>query len=226
MVMGKTAISVLVVRNKTPLFTDVLSKVLDSESSIHLLSQPVTVEGALDICRRDRPDVVLLEATDMPEGSVSRFVRSLAQISDGVPVILLADAQIDDTFLVAGVEAGAYGIVDATAGIGEVVGAVQAAAAGQHVVDPERFLSAVERTARARLERSDRAKRAGQLTTRELEVLAGLARGLSNAAIAELLSISHRTVDKHVGNILRKLNVSSRLQAVALFAKMEGLTQS
>jgi DNA-binding NarL/FixJ family response regulator len=219
-----TRIDVLVVRNDTTLFTDVLAKALASEPSVHLLSPPLTVDEALEFCIRHHPDVVLVEATETSGGSLRRLVSSVTGACDGSPVVLLADELIDDAFLVAGVEGGAFGIVDGAAGIGEVFRALRAAAAGRRLVDPDRFMSAVETTARARENGSDLAARVRQLTDREQEVLACLSEGLRNVEIAERLAISPRTVDKHVEHILRKLDARSRLHAVALAARMEDAT--
>jgi len=220
---GRTRVNVLVVRNDTTLFTDVLARALASEPSVQLLSQPLTVDEALEFCISHHPDVVLIEATETSGEYLRRLVSAIAGACDGSPVVLLADELIDDAFLVAGVEGGAFGIVDGTAGIGEVLRSVHAAAAGRRLVDPDRFLSAVETTARAREDRRDLAERIHQLTDREREVLACLTEGLRNSEIAERLAISPRTVDKHVQHILYKLEARSRLHAVALAARMQAL---
>ncbi len=120
-------------------------------------------------------------------------------------------------------EAGASGIVDGTARIGEVVGAVQAAAAGHRVVDQDRFVTAVEVTARARELKRERAERASQLTRRERDVMGYLGQAMSNADIADRLSISPRTVDKHVQHLIRKLGVKSRLGVAILASRMGDL---
>ena len=147
----------------------------------------------------------------MSEGSVRGSVRTLAQACDGAPVILLADSEVDDSFLVASCEAGASGIVDGKARGRGGGGAVEAAAAGHRIVDLDRFVTAVEVTARAREVKRDREERTDQLTERERDVMRCLARAMSNADIAARLSISPRTVDKHVQHILQKLGVKSRL---------------
>jgi DNA-binding NarL/FixJ family response regulator len=172
-------------------------------------------------CTHRHPDVVLIEATEAAGESLRRLVSSMTEACDGSPVVLLADELIDDAFLVAGVEAGAFGIVDGTAGIREVFRAFRAAAAGRRLIDPERFLGAVETTARARDDGRDLAERIRQLTDRERDVLACLTEGLRNSEIAGRLAISPRTVDKHVEHILQKLNARSRLHAVALAARIE-----
>ena len=218
-----TRIGVLVVRNETPLFTDVLAKALASEVSVELLSQPLTIDEALEFCRRHRPDVILVEVTETSGASLPPLIRSITGACDGTPAILVTYDLIDDAFLVAGVEAGAFGIVDGTVGIKEVHRAVRAAAAGRKLVDPDRFVNAVEATARARREERDWIDRGRQLTEREREVLRCLTEGLPNSEIAIRLSISPRTVDKHVEHILRKLDARSRLHAAALAARMEDL---
>jgi len=219
----RSRINVIVVRNHTTLFADVLARALAAEPSVHLLSQPLAVDEALEFCVRRHPDVILVEATERSGGTLRRLVSSMMEACDGSPVVLLADELIDDAFLVAGIEGGAFGIVDGTAGIGEVLRAVRAAADGRKLVDPDRFLSAVETTARAREDGRDLAERIRQLTDREREVLACLTEGLRNSEIAGRLSVSPRTVDKHVQHILYKLEARSRLHAVALAARMQAL---
>jgi DNA-binding NarL/FixJ family response regulator len=223
--MAQARVGVLMVRSETLLFSDALARAIDSEPSVRLLSPPLTLREALELCREQRPEVVLLEASELSEESVSGSVRSLARACDGAPVILLADSEVDDSFLVAGVEAGASGVLDGKAGVEEVVGAVRAVAAGHHIVDVDRFITAVEVTARAREVKRDREERTDQLTDRERDVLTCLARAMSNADIADSLSISPRTVDKHVQHILQKLEVRSRLAAAILASRMGDLAE-
>lgn len=220
----RARIQVLVVRHGRPLFADVLAKALGSEPTVRIMSRPLTVEEALDFCARHHPDVLLVEATEASVPSLPPLVRSIAAGCDGSPVVLLADALIDDAFLVAGIEAGAFGIVDGESGIGEVVRSVRAAADGRRLVDPDRFLTAVEKAARRRDDERELAERVGQLTARERQVLGRLTEGDRNVEIAKRLSISPRTVDKHVEHILAKLQARSRLHAAALAARARDLT--
>jgi DNA-binding NarL/FixJ family response regulator len=220
---GQLGIGVLLVRDETPLFMDAMAKALALERSIRLLSRPLTIDAARIFCLRSHPDVVLVEATELAEPALLGFVQWISEACDGAPVVLLANTRVDDPYLVSAIEAGAFGLVDGTAGIDEVVTAVQAAAGGRRLVDADRFLNAVEATARTRHEERDRVDKGRSLTEREWEVLRGLKEGLRNSEIARQLSISPRTVDKHVEHILRKLEASSRLHAVALAARMEDL---
>jgi DNA-binding NarL/FixJ family response regulator len=213
---GKARIGVLVVRNQTRLFADVLAEALKRETELRLLSPPLTFEAALEFCRQHHPDVVVIEATELPAASLRPLVRPIRGACDAAPVLLVADETIDDEFFVAGLEAGASGILDASSRIQEVVKAVRAAAAGQRIVDTQRLANAVEGAARSRENERKRTERLGLLSDREREVLSFLVRGLRNSEIAERLTISPRTVEKHVHHILGKLEVNSRLAAAAL----------
>ncbi len=121
--------------------------------------------------------------------------------------------------LVEAVEAGACGFLDKTEAVEEAINAVKAAAAGEALIDPASCpgCSAGRRGARRHRESEDMLT--GQLTARELEILQLLARGMRNEDIARSLHLSVRTVQTHVQNILGKLGVHSRLEAVAFAAR-------
>jgi DNA-binding NarL/FixJ family response regulator len=221
---GKTRIGVLVVRNETRLFADALAEALKRETELRLLSPPLTAEAALEFCRQHRPDVVVIDATELPAASLHPLVRPIRGACDAAPVVLVADERIDDAFFVAGLEAGASGILDASSSIQEVLKAVRAAASGQRIVDTQRLANAVEGAARSREHERKRTDLLGLLSQREREVLSLLGLGLRNSEIADRLGISPRTVEKHVHHILRKLDVGSRLAAVALASEMGELT--
>jgi DNA-binding NarL/FixJ family response regulator len=213
------AIALIVVRDDTLLFSEVLCEALKREAGVRLLSRPLLLGEAIDFCGAKQPDVILVEATNASPRSLRNLVRPIRAACEA-PVVLVADEKMDDTFLVAGVEAGACGIVDSSGGMGQVLHAVRAAAAGERLVDSSRLLDAIERAARLREGERKRAELLGLLSAREREILAELDRGLGNSEIAERLRISPRTVEKHVHNILAKLQVPSRLAAVALAKRM------
>jgi DNA-binding NarL/FixJ family response regulator len=208
-------VGVIVVRNDTPLFSEILCEALKAEADIRLLSNPLRLDEAIDFCGGKRPNVILVEATHAHPGSLRSVVPPI-KAACAAPVVLVADRKVDDVFLVAGVESGASGIVDSSGGMGEILWALRAAAAGERIVDSNRLVEAVERAARLRERERNRTDRLGLLSDREREILAELARGLRNSDIAERLMISPRTVEKHVHHILAKLQVPSRLAAVAL----------
>jgi RNA polymerase sigma factor (sigma-70 family) len=211
---------VLLVRNGTRLFTEVLAEALKGDPVLRLLSPPLAPQAAPEFCDRQRPDVVVIEATETRAGSLRGLVRPIRDACDGAPVVLVVDDVIDDEFLVAGLEAGASGIVDASGSIEEIITAVRAAAEGKRLVDPSRLAAAVESTAQTREQERHRTALLDLLSEREREVLEHLAAGLRNSEIAERLSISPRTVERHVHHILAKLQVRSRLEAVRLASEM------
>src|SRR4029453_18159964 len=177
-------IGVLLVRSETRLFMDVLAKALASDSRVALVSQPLGVNEALEFCRRYHPDVIMLEVTDTSGASLSPLMGSIMGACSGSPLILVRDDFVDDAFLVAGVEGGAFGIVDATVGIKEVFRAVREAAAGRKLVDPDRFLDAVEATARTRQEERDWIEKIPPPTGRGAEGVGGLTGGLPTSEFA------------------------------------------
>ena len=221
---GRGSVGVLLVRNGTRLFTEALAEALKKDPELRLLAPPITPDAAPRLCVQQRPDVVLIEATEAPAGSLRDLVRPIRGACDAAPVVLVADELIDDTFLVAGLEAGASGIVDASDGLDEVVTAVRAAAEGKRLVDTGRLAMAIEAAALARERERRRTELLGLLSDREREVLADLGRGLRNSEIAGHLGISPRTVEKHMNHILAKLQVRSRLAAVALAAEVGEVT--
>jgi NarL family two-component system response regulator LiaR len=132
----------------------------------------------------------------------------------GLPTRVLAlSAYTDDRFVYAMLEAGAVGYLLKEEAPGTIVQAVRAAAAGEACFSP---------AVAARADAWARGERPGGLTERELEVLRLLAKGLSNKEIARALSVTTRTANFHVGNILHKLDVLSRVEAV-VWAKDHGV---
>jgi len=131
----------------------------------------------------------------------------------GLPTrLLVLSANDDPTSVSDAMEAGAQGFVPKAQRLDVVLEALERVAAGQVAVDPDRLHAAMRQDRRANQE--DLVLR--QLTQREREVLQQIVRGLSTAEIARELGISSSTARSHVQNVLMKLQVHSRLQAVAL----------
>ena len=126
-----------------------------------------------------------------------------------------------DRLLVEAVEAGASGFLRKTEGVDEVLSAVKAAAAGEILVDRIELARLLPHVARERQVQRDAEMLLGQVTEREREILQLLGDGLRNEEIAARLFISPQTVQTHVRNILTKLGVHSKLEAV-VFALRHG----
>jgi DNA-binding NarL/FixJ family response regulator len=206
------------------LLTDALAMVVRAESDIDLVADPVPdPELAIDLVRAHHPDVVLMDVAF--KGSMNGFdaTRRIKEESPSTNVVIMT-ASDDESALVQGVEAGAAGFLNKTEAVDEVLAAVRGAAEGEVLIDPALLARALQQVAKDREVRRQAEQLLGQLTDRELEVLQLLAQGTRNEGIAEQLFISAQTVQTHVRNILAKLRVHSKLEAVS-FAVRHGAVQ-
>ena len=172
-----------------------------------------------------RPDVVVMDLVMPGVDGIDATVRIKAANPE-VEIVAITSF-IEEARIVAAIEAGAAGFLLKDAEADELAAAIRAAASGEVHLDPV-VAGIVARRMRDRAggaagHGGDRSADAlGSLTARERDVLAGIARGLSNRAIADDLGITERTARTHVSNILAKLGLSSRTQA-ALLAVQHGL---
>jgi DNA-binding NarL/FixJ family response regulator len=207
------------------LLTDSLAMVVAAEADIDLVADPVDDPSlAIDLVKAHRPDVVLMDVS-FKAGAMNGF-DATRRIKDASPAtnVVIMTASNDEAALVAGVEAGAAGFLNKTEAVDEVLAAVRGAAEGEVLIDPALLARALQQVARDREARRQAEQLLGQLTDRELEVLQLLAKGIRNEGIAEQLFISAQTVQTHVRNILAKLRVHSKLEAVS-FAVRHGVVQ-
>lgn len=173
---------------------------------MELVGEAGSGEKALALCAEVRPDVVLMDLVMPGMGGVDA-IRLIMERYPWVKVIALTSFP-EEELVQAALAAGAMSYLLKTISASNLAAAIRAAQAGQPVLAPEATQALLHRAAALKI---------GQdLTPREREVLALLVKGLSNAEIAERLSISESTVKFHVSNILSKLHASSRGEAIAL----------
>ncbi|HUS69328.1 MAG TPA: response regulator transcription factor [Anaerolineae bacterium] len=177
---------------------------------IELVGEAGTGEEALRVCREVRPDVVLMDLR-MPGMGGVEATKALLLEHPEVKVIALTSFQ-ERTYVQGALKAGAIGYLLKDIGADELAQAIRAAHAGQATLSPE----AAKALAEAVVAESGVGH---DLTARELQVLALLVEGLSNAAIAQQLRISHHTARFHVSTILSKLCAANRAEAAALAVK-------
>ncbi len=210
-----SAISVLIVDDHQ-VVRQGLRFLLEQEDGIQVIGDCADGPSAIQAVRTLKPTVVLLDLF-LPGVDGISVLAQIKQDRPATEVLMLTSSQ-DDQHLLAAVRAGALAYLPKTAGVDQVVTSVRAAARGESVLEPRiaaRLVRAVREVA-ARLRPLD------QLSPRELEVLAALARGRSNRQIARILQISEETVKAHVSSILAKLGLADRTQA-AIFGLQQRL---
>jgi DNA-binding NarL/FixJ family response regulator len=197
---------------------------LELHDDIEIVGEAVDGGDAIAQAGALRPDIVVMDLMMPGIDGIEATARIRADLPE-VEVIALTSF-VEEARVLAAIEAGAAGFLLKDAEADELAAAIRAAAAGEVHLDPA-IAGIVAR--RMRAGNADTAARqaadgVASLTQRERDVLACVAQGLPNRAVADRLGITERTARTHVSNILAKLGLSSRTQA-ALFAVQNGLDQ-
>ncbi|MBJ7481209.1 response regulator [Rhodococcus erythropolis] len=190
-----------------------LRSVLERESDLEIVGEASSLAEALAVVDKVGPDIVLMDLK-LSASSDYEGLTLCGQLSSAHPGLglLVLTTFLDDQLVVRAVHAGARGYVVKDVDTTELVRAIRAVSRGESAFD-SRSASAVVRSLNGQSATKER------LTDRELEVLRLLANGLSNIKIGERLFISPTTVKFHVSNIMRKLEVSRRAEAVYAASK-------
>lgn len=194
-----------------------LRAVLDSQPDIAVIDTAATLRQAYAVVATEPVDVVLLDLR-LPDGSGIDGIKHIRQLSPTTHVVVVT-AHADDTVLLTAVEAGCAGFLTKASDMGDAIAAVRAAAAGEALMPPDVLTRLLPRL------RSPKPTIGADLTPRERQILLLIGQGLTNVEIAHRLTVSVHTVRNHVQNILAKLGVHSKLEALAV-AVREGLIQS
>lgn len=163
-------------------------------------------------CHLETVDLMVLDL-DLPDGRGETLIRELRAAHRKIPVLVLTASQ-DRLEVARAIEAGASGWVHKSAALGQVLEAVQQLAAGAALLDPAEAIELLRLAGQDRERRYEAEQSLRRLTGRERELLAALGEGLSDKQIAQQLHISVETVRTHMVNLLGKLGVESRLQAL------------
>jgi DNA-binding NarL/FixJ family response regulator len=202
-----------------PLFRKGLRTVLESLPDTVVAGEATTGREAVDLALALQPDVILMDL-QMPEGGGLAAIRELAGQQPEARILVVTLFEDDESVFTA-LKAGARGYILKDADEDEMIRAIKAVAQGEAIFSPAiatRLMDYFSAT-----QTSPQAGAFPDLTDREREILALIARGRSNAEIAEELTISLKTVRNHASNIFNKLQVADRTQA-ALRAREAGLS--
>ncbi len=217
----ETALRVVIADNSY-VFREGLSYLLTESSALNVVATYEDACSLLEAIERDSPDVVLSDAHVPPvhERASVRLAEQLRETRPDIGVVILsrhADLRLALELFESGSEGRAYLLKERVDDRGELVAAIQAVADRRSVVDPSIVDGLIAERARPPASPLD------ELTRREREVLAEVATGKSNAAIASSLFLTKRAVEKHINAIFMKLNLrdtgytSRRVKATLMF---------
>jgi len=208
-----------------------LSQLLTGVAGLDIVAVSEDTYSLIDAIERETPDVVLTDIR-MPPFREREGIRVAAQLRETHPeigVVILsqyADPALALELFESGSKGRAYLLKERIGNRGELVDAIEAVANGRSVVDPKIIDALIAERARSATSPLD------ELTTREREVLAEVATGKSNAAIATSLFLTKRAVEKHINAIFMKLNLresedtSRRVKAALMFLTEESAGQA
>ncbi len=184
-----------------------LAAFLKVYADLELCGEADSGEEAVRLCADLNPDVVLMDLM-LGEVDGAAATRQIRQVCPDIQVIALTSFREEDLIQRA-LQAGAISYLLKNVSADELAAAIRAAHAGQSMLAPEAIAALLKPTSRPQISGDN-------LTDRERDVLALMIKGLNNPEIAERLIVSPSTIKTHVSNILARLNVTSRTEAVAL----------
>jgi DNA-binding NarL/FixJ family response regulator len=195
---------------------------LETEEDLEVVGEAADGRQAIEQARLRKPDVVLMDVR-MPRMDGIEATRRLLEHGSGPRVLILTTFDIDE-YVYKAMRVGASGFMLKNSPPDQLAAAIRTVAAGEALLAPSVTRRLFEEFVRRRRVVPSEAPELFELTERELEVLKLIARGLSNAEIAEQLTVSEATVRTHVNRILTKLGLRDRTQA-AVRAYESGLVQ-
>jgi DNA-binding NarL/FixJ family response regulator len=192
-----------------------LRAILETQPDLVVVGEAVDGRDAVDLVRRRRPDVALMDIKMPGLDGLEATRRIVAEAGDATAVLVLTTFDLDE-YVYEALRAGASGFLLKDAPAEHLIGAIHTLAAGEALIAPAITKRLIAQFARAAPPGGPASAALEELTPREREVLMLIARGMSNAEIAAELVLSEATVKTHVKRVLSKLGVRDRVQAVVL----------
>ena len=191
--------------------------IVEAEPDITVVGEAADGIDALDVAERSKPDVVLMDVRMPRMDGIETASRLLADRRGETPrVLMLTTFDLDD-YVYPALRAGVSGFMLKDAPAEQLVEAIRVIAAGEALLAPSVTRRLIEDISRRPMRESMAPARGlDQLTEREHEVLRLVAKGMSNAEIADQLYLGEATIKTHVGRMLMKLGLRDRVQAVVL----------
>lgn len=205
----------LLIVHEAPVFCKVIAAALEQEPDISIAGLATTVEEAL--AQLNQSDVVLV-CTSLPDNGSLTLTRAINKVNPAVKVLVLGVPKAEETILQY-IEAGAGAYVLTEDSLDELLQNIRAVQKGEALASPQIIAALMARITQladlhVRYSHNLDGSQLADLTPREREVLDLMGQGLSNPAIADRLTIELGTVKNHVHNILQKLGVANRWEAI------------
>lgn len=217
----------LVIADDIPLFREMLVHTLEEETDIEIVAHASNGLEAVEACRTHRPHIILLDV-EMPKMNGVDATKAIVAECPSTRVVILT-AYEDDKLILELIQAGATGYLVKDTHVDEVVKAIRVAHEGESLIQPRvaqkilKMMVAMPAASVGQSMKSDVKEKLQRLTSREREVLEGIAEGLNNKELADRFCIGHTTVKTHVNRMMQKLELRDRVEAV-LFAIEAGLS--
>jgi DNA-binding NarL/FixJ family response regulator len=203
-------------------FRQTLAFVFDQQPEFEVVAQAGTLAEARRAMDGSEADLGVIDLT-LPDGEGTELIAELREANPEFAALVLT-ASLDRTEHARAVEAGAAGIVHKSADVDTIIDATRRIGEGETLLSEDELIALLRLAGQNREEKVEARASIEQITPREKEVLQKLAEGLSNKEIAASLHMSVDTERTHMMNILNKLGVHSRLQAL-VFAARHGLVE-
>ncbi len=203
----------VVILDRQVMFAHALRAALSRERDLEVVGVVHRADEAIALASEAAPEVVLADLGLAGDAAVDA-VRRIGEAAPGSRVLVLASEQ-SELLVARAVEAGAVGVLSKFDPVESVAPAVRGAARGEELLGPDERRRLLRRLRHRRAERATAQQRADRLTPREIEILQQMADAVPAAQIATFLGISQATVRTHVQNILTKLGVHSKTEALA-----------
>jgi DNA-binding NarL/FixJ family response regulator len=205
-------ISVAIVEDHQ-ILVDTFGMMMKNDPEIELVGNANSVADGRELVRRCSPNVLLLDV-GLPDGNGLDLIPEVKRCCPETQIVVLT-SMTDETTLMRAIEGGVSGFVSKSSSLTDLLETIRQAASGEIVMPTSLLMGLLMRMPRDKAATYREEKGWEHLTLREREILEELARGKSGTAISEELHIAPLTVRTHIRNLMAKLGVHSRLEAVA-----------
>ncbi len=204
----------VLIADEQSLFRQAVRSALETEIDLTVVAEAGDGQEAIEAASRFSPHIALLD-TDLPKVNGISATRTLRERVPGCKVLVLSNHQ-DQVALFDAMQAGANGFLTKAIPLATLIEATRAVLRGETIVPPAMLGDLLSQLVQSKERQNEVLGRLSRLTRREREVLALLVEGADNDLVAKRLVISPETARTHIQNILSKLGVHSRLEALAL----------